>query len=251
MKIFNMFEIKSLGLSNSILLFVLLISNHPTNSECNRLRSIQYDTETGIDHYDARNPSEPGNALESIQSRLPADVGGSELPQVSNSIGGRLGLASGRRSAKQAPEFPVTSELVPNPNPNQMQMQNRNQNQNDASSDSNLAEQIDELEQQSKVCVTEGCVKAAADILKNMDQRVDPCSDFYRYSCGGWIDSQVIPDDKTSVSLFSVVQDELDNKLRLLIERQPAEGQKETPIVGQMRRLYESCMNTSEYWSQQ
>lgn len=94
-----------------------------------------------------------------------------------------------------------------------------------------------------KVCLTPGCVKAAAEILKNMDDKVNPCDDFYRYSCGNWIDAQVIPEDKTSVSLFSVVQDELDNKLRNLIEREPSE--KDSPIVGGMRNLYESCMNTS------
>lgn len=96
----------------------------------------------------------------------------------------------------------------------------------------------------SNVCLTPGCVKAAADILRNIDERVEPCDDFYRYSCGNWIDSQVIPEDKTSVSLFSVVQDELDNKLRNLIERAPRAD--ESPIVGKMRNLYESCMNTSQ-----
>lgn len=94
------------------------------------------------------------------------------------------------------------------------------------------------------VCLTPGCVKAAADILRNIDDKVDPCDDFYRYSCGNWIDSQVIPEDKTSVSLFSVVQDELDNKLRNLIERE--QRPDESPIVLKMRNLYESCMNTSE-----
>ena len=94
------------------------------------------------------------------------------------------------------------------------------------------------------VCLTPGCVKAAADILRNIDDKVDPCDDFYRYSCGNWIDSQVIPEDKTSVSLFSVVQDELDNKLRNLIERKPRPD--ESPIVMKMRNLYDSCMNTSK-----
>ena len=63
-------------------------------------------------------------------------------------------------------------------------------------------------------CLTSGCVRAAADFLRNMDPSVDPCQDFYRFSCGSWVDSQVIADDRTSVSIFSLLQDDLNNKLR-------------------------------------
>ena len=37
------------------------------------------------------------------------------------------------------------------------------------------------------LCLTPGCVKAAAQIIENMDTSADPCTDFYQFACGGWV----------------------------------------------------------------
>ncbi len=62
---------------------------------------------------------------------------------------------------------------------------------------------------EGRFCMTKGCVKTAADILDNMDQSVDPCVDFYKFACGGFMDRTSIPDDRTRMSSFSVLGDEL------------------------------------------
>ncbi len=58
-------------------------------------------------------------------------------------------------------------------------------------------------------CMSRGCVKTAADILANMDEAADPCVDFYQFACGGFIDKTSIPDDRTRMSSFSVLGDQL------------------------------------------
>ena len=38
-----------------------------------------------------------------------------------------------------------------------------------------------------------------------MDTTVDPCEDFYSFSCGGWSKVNIIPDDKARFGAFSQV----------------------------------------------
>lgn len=177
-----------------------------TISSSNKIHSIKYNQRNGLDYYLANHKLSP-KVSSNLKSYLPSKLAAANTEQASlhQLVDAARQSSTGKRQAKQLEGFQSES---------------------------------------AGVCLTPGCVKAAAEILKNVDERVDPCDDFYRYSCGNWIESQVIPEDKTSVSLFSVVQDELDNKLRNLIEQSP--NGRESPIVEKMRNLYESCMNTSK-----
>ncbi|KPM02741.1 membrane metallo-endopeptidase-like protein 1-like protein [Sarcoptes scabiei] len=95
--------------------------------------------------------------------------------------------------------------------------------------------------QPSDICLTRGCVQAAAELISNLDEEISPCDDFYQFACGGWIKRQVIPDERTSVSVFSLLQDQLTHKLRVLIE---SEEEKDEPeFFESMRMFYKSCMD--------
>ena len=43
------------------------------------------------------------------------------------------------------------------------------------------------------VCMTESCVQLAAMVLGSMDKSIDPCEDFYNFSCGGWEATHTVP----------------------------------------------------------
>lgn len=62
--------------------------------------------------------------------------------------------------------------------------------------------------------MTTGCVNTASDILSNMDPTANPCKDFYRFACGGFVDRTSIPDDRTRMSSFSVLGDQLLTQVR-------------------------------------
>ena len=46
-----------------------------------------------------------------------------------------------------------------------------------------------------------------------MDRSVDPCVDFYAYSCGGWQKLNPIPPDQSTWSVYGKLQDEIQRHL--------------------------------------
>ncbi len=54
--------------------------------------------------------------------------------------------------------------------------------------------------------------------VTSMDRSVDPCVDFFKYSCGGWIKNNPIPPDQSSWSTYSKMQDENRVRLRGILE---------------------------------
>lgn len=80
----------------------------------------------------------------------------------------------------------------------------------------------------SKECVKEGlssifvsnnCIKIipfllAAKIIKSIDQSVDPCQDFYKFSCGQWMIDTPIPEHKALENKFDQLADKLNREIR-------------------------------------
>uniref|UniRef100_A0A8C4YF69 Membrane metalloendopeptidase like 1 n=1 Tax=Gopherus evgoodei TaxID=1825980 RepID=A0A8C4YF69_9SAUR len=50
----------------------------------------------------------------------------------------------------------------------------------------------------------------AARILQNMDPTTEPCTDFYQYACGGWLNWHIIPETSSRYSIFDILRDELE-----------------------------------------
>lgn len=50
--------------------------------------------------------------------------------------------------------------------------------------------------------MTPACVTVASAIINSMDRNVNPCDDFYEYACGGWVETNPLPDGKSIWGAF-------------------------------------------------
>lgn len=58
--------------------------------------------------------------------------------------------------------------------------------------------------EEGNVCLTESCIHASAMILGNIDRSIDPCQDFYNFTCGAWAQKTVIPTGMIHIAIINV-----------------------------------------------
>ncbi|XP_053996829.1 neprilysin-4-like isoform X2 [Hylaeus anthracinus] len=98
-------------------------------------------------------------------------------------------------------------------------------------------------EEYKEMCQSEECVKTAARIIEAMNRSVDPCDDFYKFACGGWITKNPIPQSQTSWDQLSLLREELLKNLRILLEE--PDNEDDPKPVKMARALYRTCLDTA------
>ncbi|MGB8729825.1 MAG: M13 family metallopeptidase [Candidatus Sulfotelmatobacter sp.] len=79
--------------------------------------------------------------------------------------------------------------------------------------------------------------------VTSMDRTVDPCADFFKYSCGGWIKNNPIPPDQSSWSTYSKMQDENRARLRGILETAAVPDARRDAAAQKIGDYYASCMD--------
>ncbi|XP_006754938.1 PREDICTED: neprilysin, partial [Myotis davidii] len=92
------------------------------------------------------------------------------------------------------------------------------------------------------ICKTSDCIKSAARLIQNMDPTTEPCSDFFKYACGGWLKRHVIPETSSRYSNFDILRDELEVVLKDVLQEPKSD---DIEAVQKAKTLYRSCINES------
>nr|XP_040023571.1 phosphate-regulating neutral endopeptidase PHEX [Gasterosteus aculeatus aculeatus] len=100
---------------------------------------------------------------------------------------------------------------------------------------------VSQKSRQEEFCVTAECIEAAGSVMSKMDRSVDPCEDFYGFSCGGWLKENPIPEDSSSYGIYPWLRQNVDLRLKELLEA--PSGPDELEAVTKAKTLYRSCMN--------
>jgi putative endopeptidase len=79
--------------------------------------------------------------------------------------------------------------------------------------------------------------------ITSMDRSIDPCVDFFQYSCGGWIKNNPIPADQSSWDTYSKMQDENRTRLREILEAAAVPDANRNAVTQKIGDYYASCVD--------
>ncbi|XP_055306132.1 neprilysin-like [Sitodiplosis mosellana] len=101
-------------------------------------------------------------------------------------------------------------------------------------------------ETSERLCTSSDCIRAASYLLESMDFRIDPCEDFYEFTCGNWAKYHTRLDSVTRWSWYDIITKRVEHAIRAFLKSKPAAY--ESKVIGHCRTMYESCMklNTSD-----
>ncbi|KAI8983425.1 hypothetical protein BDB01DRAFT_722562 [Pilobolus umbonatus] len=109
------------------------------------------------------------------------------------------------------------------------------------------------------ICDTLVCINAATSIKHDLNMNIDPCEDFFQYTCGGWIADSVIPPSESGVGVFNNLRNDNLDYLQTVMESTyedllsgissdvmsfvGSEREQDAANFNKLKSYYNACMN--------
>lgn len=101
----------------------------------------------------------------------------------------------------------------------------------------------DERKYANDVCQTPECIATASRVLRQMDETIDPCDDFYNFACGNFMKETKLSDGMLSMSHFTEIHDIVHRQLHAILDEKV--NPNHSAPINMVKIFYKACMNTT------
>lgn len=103
-------------------------------------------------------------------------------------------------------------------------------------------------------CETEECYEVSKRVLSSLDETVNPCDDFYQFTCGGWINNHPLKLGQSQIDGYSITEEKIVETIREILKGKyktnkkytGAEKKYDKDTFKKLKDVYDTCLNINE-----